>query len=167
MNIEQAVMEQLRELPSEDQQEVLTFIKTLQLKVKPEPSAPQTMQARLAERLLPDLRRIQWLHDGHPSAVYADSLLRTIQEIFNQAPDHPLTEFLMVLHDAMAFQNRWVNYSPEQYQGVCTLLENLCNRQFLSQDHVNQAIQELNRLGFNIMPYEVTLVPDPNLDDNE
>jgi hypothetical protein len=167
MNIEQAVMEHLRELSSKDQQEVLTFIKTLQLKVKPEPSIPQTMQAKLAERLLPDLRRIQWLHDGHLSAVYADSLLRNMQEIFNQFPEHPLTEFLMVLHDAMAFQNRWVSYSPEQYQGAYTLLENLCNGQFLSQDNVNQAIQELNRLGFNIMPYEVTLVPDPDLDDNE
>jgi hypothetical protein len=63
----------------------------------------------------------------------------------------------MVLHDAMAFQNRWIDYVPEQYQGAYTLLESLIDRQSLNQEDVSQAIQELNRLGFNTLPYEVTV----------
>jgi hypothetical protein len=164
MNIEQAVLENLRELPSEEQQEVLTFIKTLQQKPKLEPPALELLRSQIATKLLPDLRHIQWLHDGYPSAVYADSLLRTLQEMFEQAPDDPLTEVLMVLHDAMAFQNRWIDYTPEQYQGAYILLESLIDRQSLNQEDVNQAIQELNRLGFNTLPYEVIVSTGINLD---
>jgi hypothetical protein len=166
MNIEQAVLENLRVLPSADQQEVLTFIKTLQQKPKSEVSGPQSLRSQIAQKLLPDLQRIQWLHDGYPSAVYADSLLRTMQEMFEQAPDDRLTEVLMVLHDAMAFQNRWIDYLPEQYKGAYTLLESLVDRQSLNQVDVSQAIQELNRLGFNTLPYEGMVSTEPNLDDD-
>ena len=82
-------------------------------------------KGRRAQKLLSDLRRMQWLHDGLPSAVYANGLLRTMQNLFDQAPDESLIEVLMVFHDAMAFQNRWIDYTPEQYQGAYTLCENL------------------------------------------
>ena len=58
----------------------------------------------------------------------------------------------MVLHDAMTFQNRWIDYTPEQYQGAYTLFEDLFKRSPLSHEDVSQAIQELGRLGFNTMP---------------
>ncbi|QYO67334.1 hypothetical protein [Leptolyngbya sp. 7M] len=125
MNIEQAVLDNLRELPFKNQEEVLAYIKALQQKLKPEAEAQQIHWGQIAEQLLPDLRRMQWLHDGSPSAVYADSLLRTMQNLFDQAPSEPLTEVLMVLHDAMTFQNRWINYTPEQYQFVYVLPQKL------------------------------------------
>lgn len=155
MNIEQAVIENLRELPSQNQQEVLTFIKALQEKLEPQSSVQQALRSRLTDQLLPELQHIQRFHDGFPSAVYADSLLRTMQDMFTQFPDHPLTEVLTVLHDAMAFQNRWSSYTPEQYQEVYVLLESLSLCQSLSQSDVSQAIQQLSQVGLNTMPYEV------------
>jgi hypothetical protein len=167
MNIEQAVLDNLRELPSKNQEEVLAYIKALQQKLKPDAEAQRIHWGQVAEQLLPDLRRMQWLHDGSPSAVYADSLLRTMQNLFDQAPDEPLTEVLMVLHDAMTFQNRWIDYTPEQYQRAYTLFETLFKRSPLSQENVSQAIQELGRLGFNTMPYEVAVSTDTEPDGHE
>ena len=161
MNIEQAVLKNLRELPSQNQQEVLTFIEILQQRLKPDSSAQRSLQTQFADKLLPDLQHIQHFHDGYPSAVYADSLLRTLQNIFDQFPDHPLTAVLMVFHDAMAVQNRWTHYTPDQYQGAHTLLDRLFSYPSLSQSDVTQAIQALSDLGFNTMPYEVT---DSDLD---
>ena len=164
MNIEQAVLDNLRELPFKNQEEVLAYIKALQQKLKSEATAQQILWGQFAEKLLSDLRRMQWLHDGLPSAVYAGGLLRTMQNLFDQAPDEPLIEVLIVFHEAMAFQNCWIDYTPEQYQGAYTLFEDLIKRSSLSQEDVSQAIQELGRLGFDTMPYEV-VVTDMDLDD--
>jgi hypothetical protein len=165
MNIEQAVLDNLRELPSKNQEEVLAYIKALQQKLKPNVEAQRIHWGQVAEQFLPDLRRMQWLHDGSPSAVYADSLLQTMQHLFDQAPDEPLTEVLMLLHGAMTFQNRWIDYTPEQYQGAYTLFEDLFKQSPLSQEDVSQAIQELGRLGFNTTPYEVAVSTDMEPDD--
>jgi hypothetical protein len=167
MNIEQAVLDNLRELPPKNQKEVLTYIKALQQRLKLEAEAERIQWGQVAEQLLLDLRRMQWLHDGSPSAVYADSLLQSMQNLFDQTPDEPLTEVLMVLHDAMTFQNRWIDYTPKQYQGAYTLFEDLFKRSPLNQEDVSQAIQELGQLGFKTMPYEVAVSKDIEPDGNE
>jgi hypothetical protein len=65
MNIEQAVIEHLRLLPTDRQRDVLVFIQSLL------PFAPETeVKAAILKQIIPPLQRIQNFHDGLPSAVY-------------------------------------------------------------------------------------------------
>jgi hypothetical protein len=145
MDIKQAVLENLELLPSEKQQEVLGFVQTL---LPYEPAKQQELRRHCIEKILLDLQRIQWFRDGLPSAAYAGHLMKTIKAMFQQIPADPLTEFLMALHDAMAHQNHWIQYTVEQYQDAAVLIKDLSDRPQLSREDTTQALQFLATLGF-------------------
>lgn len=63
----------------------------------------------------------------------------------------------MALHDALTYQNLWINYNKEQYQGAYDLILSLVNRKTLREIEVEDSILELEYLGFNIMPFGVQL----------
>ena len=168
MNIEQAVLENLRQLPSENQQEVLTFVRSLRQQLHARDSVQATLRVLLAEKILPNLNRIQSLHEGQPSAVYSNRLLRTMREMFDLAPREPLAKVLMVLHNAMAFQNRWIRYTAAQYQGAYDLFNTLADHWPLDDKaQAEQAIQTLTQLGFHPVPYEIPCSHDPDEDDED
>jgi hypothetical protein len=127
MDINQAVLENSELLPSEKQQE---------------------LRRPFVEKILLDLQRIQWFRDGLPSAAYAGHLMRTIKAMFHQIPADPLTEVLMTLHDAMAYQNHWIQYTAEQYQRASVLIADLSDRPHLNREDTTQALQVLATLGF-------------------
>ena len=62
----------------------------------------------------------------------------------------------MALHDAIAFQNRWIDYTSSQYKGVYDLLTTLLTSQ-LSNDDIEQAILAIEDLGFDTLPFGVEL----------
>lgn len=71
-----------RVLPPAKQQEVLRFVQSLQ----PQSAVAQkSLRLSFAEKLLPDLQRIHLDRDESPSPVYADSLIRTMQEMRGHA----------------------------------------------------------------------------------
>ncbi|MCU0570240.1 MAG: hypothetical protein MUF49_27160 [Oculatellaceae cyanobacterium Prado106] len=162
MNIKQAVLEKLELLSSEKQQEVLGFIQSL---LPSDPATQPDLRQQLVSDVLLDLQRIQRLHDGLPSAAYVNRLFCNIQTLYAQFPADPLTEVMMALHDAMAYQNHWIQYKADQYQGVYELLQELSDRPLLERQEVLQALQSLEDLGFNTLPYEITVVSDT--DDND
>jgi hypothetical protein len=94
--------------------------------------------------------------DEPPSPVYADSLIRTIREVRDLAPSNPLTKILLALHDAMAFQNRWVTYTEAQYNAAYSLLKDLVDLQSPSNEDVQKATRSLENIGFDTMPFEVS-----------
>jgi hypothetical protein len=162
MDIKQAVLENLELLPSEKQQEVLGFIQSL---LPHDPAKQKDLRLPFVEQILIDLDRIQWLRDGLPSAAYAGHLMRTIKAMFKQIPADPLTEVLMALHDAMAYQNHWIQYTAEQYQNASGLIQDLSDRPQLTRQDTTQALQVLEELGFNTLPYEITIISDTDEDD--
>jgi hypothetical protein len=145
MDIKQAVLETLELLPFEKQQEVLGFIQSL---LPHEPTKQQELRRPFTEKVLLDLQRIQWFRDGLPSAAYAGHLMKTIKAMFQQIPAEPLTEVLMALHDAMAYQNHWIQYTAEQYQDAAVLIKDLNDRPQLNHEDTTQALQVLATLGF-------------------
>lgn len=162
MTVEQDVIETLRILPLEKQQEVLRFVQSLQ------PSSltvQKNLRLGFAEKILPDLQRIHRDRDEPPSPVYADSLIRTMREMRDRSPEDPFTQIVMALHNAMAFENRWVTYDGEQYLGAYTLLESLVDQDNLRPEEVQNAIISLNRLGFETMPFNLDLQSDENNED--
>jgi hypothetical protein len=162
MDIKQAVLENLELLPSEKQQQVLGFIQSL---LPCDPAKQQELRRPFLEKILLDLQRLQWFRDGLPSAAYAGHFMQTIKAMFYQIPADPLTEVLMALHDSMAYQNHWVQYTAEQYQNVSILIKDLSDRPQLSREDITQALQSLEAFGFNTLPYEITVTSDTDEND--
>jgi hypothetical protein len=72
-------------------------------------------------------------------------------------PFDPYTEVAMALYDAMAFQNRWLDYTAEQYEGAHHLLRNLAVRSQLRNNDIENAIMDLEELGFDTTPIEMSV----------
>ena len=92
-NIEQSVIANLRLLPTERQQDVLVYIHSLLPR-----DAPSVIRAGILEQVIPALQQIQHFHDGLPSAVYADRLLRATHALSTQFPNTALGQILQSLH---------------------------------------------------------------------
>lgn len=165
MDIEQAVLENLRSLPSESQSEVLTFIKLLRKRLtSPSPTHPTAFE-QIVETVLLNLQRIQRFHDGLPSAVYAYGILEATQNILVQFPDEPLAKFLDALHTALATDNRWGRYAVEYYQQVYSLLEQLAQQEVIPNAPVEAAIQQMEQAGLTLL--QAGVVTDEDLDDSD
>ena len=114
-------------------------------------------EVQITITILGDLQKLQQ-YSGEPmAAVYADNLLRTMRTLRDKLPFDPYTEVVMALHDALAFQNRWIDYKASQYQGVYELLTSLVNQEKINNEEVESAILTLETLGFDTLPFGVEL----------
>ena len=122
--------EQLGDVETEKRSPVSTHRKpVVSLTTQISPSTPKLdadaqriLRAHFARQILTDLRRIQQ-HCGKPtSAVYADSLLRTMRSMRDLSPFDPYLEVAMALYDALAYQNRWFGYNASQFKLLMTHL---------------------------------------------
>lgn len=163
MDIEQAVLENLRSLPSESQSEVLTFIKLLRKRLTPPSQTHPTAFEQIVETVLLNLQRIQRFHDGLPSAVYAYGILEATQNILVQFPDEPLAKFLAALHTVLATDNCWGRYTVEYYQRANSLLEQLAQQEVTSDAVIEGAIQQMEQAGLTLL--QAGAVTDEDLDD--
>jgi hypothetical protein len=119
----------------------------------------------ITKTLLVDLQKLQQ-YSGEPvAAVYADNLLRTMRIMRDKLPFDPYTEVVMALHDALAFQNRWIDYNANQYKGVYDLLTSLLNQDSINNSSVESAILTLEDLGFDTLPFGVSI--DHSLDTDK
>lgn len=127
------------------------------------PAVKQIPWLELAKQILLDLQKIRRYYGEPIAAVYADSLLRTMQALRDLAPFAAYTEVFMALHDAMAASNRWIDYTPNQYQDVHHILTIFLNSQLTNED-VEKAILALEELGLDTLPFGVGVI---NLENNE
>lgn len=119
----------------------------------------------ITKSLLVDLQKLS-SYSGEPvAAVYADNLLRTMRFMRDKLPFDPYTEVVMALYDALAFQNRWIDYKASQYKGVYNLLTSLVNQDTINNSSVEDSILALENLGFDTLPFGVKI--DDSLDINE
>ena len=162
MNIEQAVLENLRRLPSVKQQDVLTFICSL---VPPDLTAERPLRQHIIEKVLPALADIQRFYDGLPSAVYAYHLLEVIKSIPTQFSTDTLAPFFQTLYQILTVENRWIRYPVEFYQAVYSLLSDISAPSQLTEVEVQKAIQTLEQLNLSLMGSGVA--PDDEWEDDE
>jgi hypothetical protein len=73
-------------------------------------------------------------------------------------PLDPFVEVLMALHDALAFENRWAEYSATQYEGARKIIRKLVLPKRLSDEKAEKAMMELERLGFDTTPFPATVM---------
>jgi hypothetical protein len=122
-------------------------------------------EVEFTKSILIDLQKLSSCSGEPIASVYADNLLRTMRNMRDKLPFDPYTEVVMALHDALFYSNRWIDYNASQYQGVCELLTSLINQETINNSSVETAILTLENLGFDTLPFGVTL--DENLDINQ
>lgn len=111
----------------------------------------------ITSHILEDLQKLS-TYSGEPmAAVYADNLLRKMHLLRDNYMGNPLTEVVIALHDALFFQNRWIDYTANQYLQAYNLLSSLAHEEIINNSLVTEAILALENLGFNTLPFGVQL----------
>jgi hypothetical protein len=141
LNIEQAVLENLRLLPTDRQNDVLVFIHSL-LPFDPEAA----IKAAILKQVIPPLQKIQNFHDGLPSAVYASRFLRSIQALAQEFPDSAYGQVLQALDQSLSPGQQWGCYTVEYYQTVVQLLSELVDRPQISASDVQSAVSTIEQI---------------------
>lgn len=119
----------------------------------------------ITKSLLSDLEELS-RHAGEPcSAVFADSILRKMRSMVDKCKGDPYTEVALALHDALAHQHRWIDYTKEQYQGAYDLFLSLVNQKAIDNTMVENSIIALEDLGFNTLPFSVKFDDDSQDED--
>lgn len=127
--------------------------------------ALRILRTHFMEQILSDLQKIQ-LHSGMPSAaIYAGSLLRTMRTMRDSSVYDPVLDVVMALHDAMAFEDGWANYKADQYEKAYHIFKNLVKLSNPHQDKIENAICDLEGIGFVIIPF--ALEYDLGIDSDE
>ena len=157
-NIEQSVIANLRLLPTERQQDVLVYIHSLLPR-----DAQSVIRAGILEQVIPALQQIQNFHDGLPSAVYADRLLRSTHALSTQFPNTALGQILQPLHRSLAEDNRWGCYTVEYYQTVMQILTELTDRLTLLLSDLEPTIDRLEEICQTMI--QTGMVTDQELED--
>ncbi|WP_353933357.1 hypothetical protein WJM97_23015 (plasmid) [Okeanomitos corallinicola TIOX110] len=121
----------------------------------------------ITKSILIDLQKLSSCSGEPIASVYADNLLRTMRNMRDKLPFEPYTEVVMALHDALAYSNRWIDYNASQYQGVCELLTSLVNQETINNSSVETAILTLENLGFDTLPFGVTIDESLDIDKDD
>ncbi len=121
-----------------------------------EQKVKEVSAVKITESLLPDLEELSRCAGEPYSAVFADGILRKMRSMVDKCMGDSYTEVVVALHDALAHQNRWLDYSGEQYQGAYNLFLSLVNRGTIGNTEVENAIIALENLGFNTLPFSVS-----------
>jgi hypothetical protein len=152
MNIEQAVIDNLRLLPTDRQRDVLVFIHSL----LPLDTEAQ-IRAEILEQVIPPLQQIQNFYDGLPSAVYASKLLRATQALADQFSDSALSQVLQAVDQSLSPDQRWGSYTVEYYQTVTQLLSELTARSTLTSGDIEFAIHKIGQISETMTQPGITM----------
>jgi hypothetical protein len=158
MNIEQAVIENLRLLPTDRQNDVLVYIHSL-LPFDPEAE----IRAAILKQVIPPLQKVQNFHDGLPSAVYASRFLRSIQALVQEFPDSAYGQVLQALDQSLSPGQQWGCYTVKYYQTVVQLLSELVDRPRITATDVQSAIGTIEKISQTMT--QPGIVTDQELED--
>lgn len=113
----------------------------------------------ITRSLLSELEKLSQCAEEPVAAVFIDSLLRKMRYLHDTHMDDPYTEVVMALHDALAYQNHWIDYTARQYQGVYNLFVSLVNKEKITSTEIENSIIQIENLGFDTLPFGVKLAP--------
>ncbi len=131
----------------------------------PSENAQQILRAHFAKEIL---RSLEQLADcaGEPIAArYAGTMLRAMRTLRDINPYDPYVEVAMALHDALAFENRWLGVPAERYRGALDVLKKLHKLRRIDNTKAEKAIVDLEEIGFDTTPFAAELTEDTGSDD--
>jgi hypothetical protein len=87
------------------------------------------------------------------AADYANTLFKTMRAFRDMLSHDPFTAIVVGLHDALAYKNRWADFTAEQYTKARDLLVKYGN-QDLTPEKALKALASIEAIGFDTTPFE-------------
>lgn len=122
---------------------------------EPNELAKGIIRSTLLSKLLSDLKTIQKQYDTSKISC-AHDLLHDMRSIRDHIPSDPILKIVMALYDSMAVDNKWADYTVDQYGEALAILKKAAEYSNIERKHVAKAINALENSGFNTLPYCVT-----------
>jgi len=95
-------------------------------------------------------------HCGSTSAaLYINQVLNGTKEMENKSPDDPFLRILYAFFDALAFKDRWIDFTADQYNVARRILSHYSEQIHLRTGDIAKAIIKLEEAGFDTIPFEL------------
>ena len=115
------------------------------------------IRKHLLDQVLENLEAIKDHAQTPSAAAYASELLSKMRIMRDRLPYDRVTEILMAFYDALAYDNRWASYSRDQYERALLMVRRVAKIKRPNDKHLQKSIMELERIGFDTLPYEISL----------
>ncbi len=114
----------------------------------------QAAQVRknFTQGLLQDLTTLQASAGTHMAALPANRMLHDLRDLRDLLPFDNYVEVAMALYDGLVFEDRWLELSAEQYEGIHGIFAGLPRDRELSDEEVARAILAIESLGIDTTP---------------
>lgn len=90
-------------------------------------------------------------------SVYVQQIMELLREFLTTSKDDPMTEVAGAFHDALAYENLWLEYTAEQYKDVQKIFEKILREKKLDSSSVEKKIMELYQCGFDLLPFSIDI----------
>ncbi len=107
-------------------------------------------------KCLDDIVRI-----GQVSAASVSPMLHAMKDLCDYAPGHAASHVSIALYDAMVADDRWHEYSVEQYGKAAGILREAGKEPLARNSAIERWLAQVWELGFDITPFDAVLVPSP------
>ncbi len=115
--------------------------------------------------ILDNLKKVQSYIGDASMSVFVCNALMSIDRLSDASPHDPFINILMALYDALAFDNKWTEYTQVQYQAAVDIVFKYCNDAKMTSQKAAKGILELERVGFSTIPFHIEV--DENHADNQ
>lgn len=111
------------------------------------------IRSEFVNEIIPEIKGLIENH-GHPSANgYAFRLFEVIRRMRDVLVFDPFTTLIMAFFDALVHENKWAEYTKDQFERANNIIIGLAGRKFISDDTIDKEIVKLDSIGFNLLPY--------------
>ncbi|MEM7078984.1 MAG: hypothetical protein AAF513_10185 [Pseudomonadota bacterium] len=125
---------------------------------------PTASRQTLYQSILTLMQEVQPYAKTSGAAVYLNQLLYKMLEWDKQYPEDPILEVLFALYDALSVHG--FSYSGEQFEAARELLARLNQPHLfedISEEAITDAIVTLEDIGFDTLPYTITVLSDEEM----
>ena len=129
--------------------------------VDPSPTYLSVMSSHFVNDIVCELGQLEGMDSDSPSRTSCvDSVLQSICKMRKFAIDDVFSDLLLAFYDALTVDNKWTEYTNDQYGAARDLMIKLSERKNLREEAVDRALIKLEDIGFDTTPYSMEFSED-------
>ena len=135
--------------------------KDIAVPADPSPTYLAVMRSHFVNDIVYDLGQLERVDSDSPSrTACVDSVLQSISRMRKFALDDVFSDLLLAFYDALTVDNKWTEYTNDQYGAARDLMIELSGRKNLREEAVDRALIKLEDIGFDTTPYSMEFSED-------
>lgn len=114
----------------------------------------RVLDSHYVRKILEDVQHLTHTAQTPGAAVHACNLFGKISSYVDQFPQSPGAEVMAAFHDALAYENRWTEFSAGEYESALSVLRLFFQSPNPTPKRAAKAIIQFEKRGFNTIPFE-------------